>query len=213
MSRARQPGEIEVPLDHGAGSLVLGDIGVEFAVDSDSEHVVVAGGGWPDMYLWAGISRVESGTFTVDGMPHRAARVISIDGAQLVVPCTQADVLAAMCTVRMRPSAREGSSWVRLSRASREMARRDDRGTSDSGYGMSNIIIFTLAAAGALFLAVTGAPSHATFELVMAGLFGWIAVHQVLKLRRIARELETMPVVPPGGLPWPPHGWRPDPET
>ena len=71
----------------------------------------------------------------------------------------------------MRPSAREGSFWARLSRASREMPRRDDRGTSDSGYGMSNIVIFTVAAAGG-----------------------------------------ALPGVPPGGLPWPPHGWRPDPD-
>lgn len=207
-----QTGEIVIPLDHGAGALVLGDEGIEFQVDTDHGRVEVIEGPWPDMYLWAGIFRVEPGTSTVGGGPVRALRFVSTDGAQLVVPCERPEVVAAICADRLCPSGRRDPFWTRVRRASREMGRRDVQG--DQGHPVARMVFFALFALGGVGLAVwswiTDYPQGGPFELVLIGVFGVVAARLAAQLRQIMRELEALPLVPPGGIPGWPRGWRSD---
>jgi hypothetical protein len=94
------------------------------------------------------------------------------------------------------------------------MDRRRDNGDPESGSTMSREIAAALLAVGlaghCLVAWLIHSPEFNVFELLGAVLFGSTSVHSAFQLRGIMRELESRPVVPPGGLPSPPYGWRPD---
>jgi hypothetical protein len=215
------PVEFTLRLEGGAGSFGVGADGVWVNPRTDNPLVFArglrqiglrekttteTGCGWRDLVA------VQAGHYAVGTAHARALRVVGRGGLHAVLPCAEADVVAAICTARRHAGTAPPSWWDRARVVSNERWERDRN--DDLTRASPVALLFTWPCLGVA--ALIAIPFHpAQWPTLLLGAV--VAAGLTLRARSVLSSLieraesASPPAPMPVPEPAPPPGWRADP--
>lgn len=161
---------------------------------------------------WRDLVAVQAGHYAVGTAHTRALRVVGSGGLHAVVPCAEADLVAAICAARRHAAAGPPSWWEQARVVSNERWERDRNDDLTRASPMA--LLFTWPCLGvAALLAIPFHPAQWPTLLLGAVVAAGLTMRARSVLSSLIERSESVspPAPMPTPEPAPPPGWRDDP--